>query len=139
MRTRIALVVLLALAVLAAPEPGRAASGGGEGGLADLRLTGWAFGRYGCEYLVAIEADVVNQGTADAGGFSVQFLLDGHVFAAERTSGLPAGEGHVVWIDEWAFRQGGPGAHTFEVRVDPQDRVPESDESNQGTVQSFTC
>jgi hypothetical protein len=138
-RTTIALGTLLAMAWLAAPAAAQPASAAQEGGLADLRLTGWAFATYSCARLAGIEADVMNQGTVDAGGFSVQFLVDGHVFSAARTSGLAVGHGHVVWIAEWPFRQDGPGQHTFEVRVDPQNRVAESDETNQGTVQPFTC
>jgi hypothetical protein len=138
-RTRIAIGTLLAVASLAAPVAARPASAVQKGGLPDLRLTGWAFATYGCTRLAGIEADILNQGTVDAGGFSVQFLVDGHVFSAARTSGLAVGHGHVVWIAEWPFRQGGPGQHTFEVRVDPQNRVAESDETNQGTAQPFTC
>ncbi|MFT7623140.1 MAG: hypothetical protein ACI9WU_002317 [Myxococcota bacterium] len=84
---------------------------------------------------VAVQAVIKNIGQDDVGDFlciggdiAVHFLLDGEVFAEQQLScGLDVGdvdpEAATVTITT-------PGAHTFEVIVDPDNEIAESQETN---------
>lgn len=76
---------------------------------------------------VRLEASLDNAGDADAGAFTVRFVLDGETVADARVAGLAAGAALVLNATATAR---GAGERAAEVQVDALGDVPEADESD---------
>lgn len=85
---------------------------------------------------VTFEATVENNGSADAGGFNVTFLVDGEQVGQNVTvDGLPTGQNTTVTSQSWTAVE---GQHDLVVQVDSDDNVTESNETNNELVHAFT-
>ncbi len=127
MRTAIALVVGLALAVALWSAPAAAQQTPSQA-KPDLVPVDLAVEPAGAEPgdSARIVAEMVNAGEADAGSFWVRLRVDGELHNAQLVSGLDAGE-RFSWSMPWVVD---PEARELRLQVDATDRVAESDETN---------
>lgn len=85
---------------------------------------------------VTFEATVENNGSAEAGGFNVTFLVDGEQVGQNVTvDGLAAGQNTTVTSQNWTAVE---GQHNLTIQVDSEDNVTESNETNNELVHAFT-
>jgi ice-binding like protein/CARDB protein len=85
---------------------------------------------------VTFAATVQNVGNADAGAFTVHFLLDGVVSLGDReVAGLAADASITVTSDAWSALEGG---HTITVTADALGQVAEGNEDNNARSEGFS-
>ncbi len=85
---------------------------------------------------VTFEATVENNGSADAGGFNVTFLVDGEQVGQNVTvDGLPTGQNTTVTSQNWTAVE---GQHELTVQVDSDGNVTEANETDNELVNAFT-
>lgn len=85
---------------------------------------------------VTFEATVENDGSAEAGGFNVTFLVDGQQVGDNVTvDGLAAGENATVTSGNWSATE---GQHNLTIQVDNPENVTEANETNNALVHPFT-
>ncbi len=84
---------------------------------------------------VTFEATVENNGSADAGGFNVTFLVDGEQVGENVTvDGLAAGENVTVTSENWTAVE---GDHELTIQVDSGSNVTEANETDNELVHAF--
>ena len=110
--------------------------------LADLSVAGANFGStlgYAAGQPVTLQTTVTNNGSVNAGAFSVVFTDGaggvGPLIGTSHVSGLKAGASTVVEITNWLPAQ---GAHVVTVQADPSRLIPDSNLSNNTAVITFT-
>ena len=82
-----------------------------------------------------IWATVENKGTADVQGYSVGAYYDSYYAAESTSNSLAAGYTH-YW--SWCSFVAQPGTHITRWIVDPNNEIPESDETNNELAYSFS-
>lgn len=88
---------------------------------------------------VTVSATVVNGGPGAAANVKVRFLVDGVPLGVDRTiANLGAGASATVTASQTWSARGANGLHRLEVRVDPDNAVAESDESNNTAARVFS-
>jgi subtilase family serine protease len=86
-----------------------------------------------------VSAEVENTGDADAGPFSVVFLVDGQEFDRKFLFVLPVGGSSTLVgeLDPYELSLG-PGTYEITVQVDPENQADEQDEANNSITGSLT-
>lgn len=108
----------------------------GDAGPADLTVRAIRVaGNPGEDEEVTLGATVANVGDGPAGGALVTFRVDGETVGSPADlAGLAAGEEANVTGPRWSPSG---GAHEIQVEVDPENSVPESDETNNALTRSI--
>ncbi|NTU74644.1 MAG: hypothetical protein HGA86_00785, partial [Anaerolineaceae bacterium] len=84
-----------------------------------------------------LDLAVFNQGSDIAGTFAVCLKIDGEQVQCWEANSLPAGE--YFTVEDWAYTANrGAGSHHFELTVDANNMVTESDETDNTWVFDFT-
>jgi hypothetical protein len=79
---------------------------------------------------VAFSVTIANAGTGEASGIRVRFVVDGVTLGTDRTiATFGAGASVAVTSEAWSAKHR-MGLHTVEVRVDPDNAIAESNETN---------